>query len=715
MKRTVLLFATVFIYTFVQVFPQTPEQITCSTTTTTDPGSNTWGLYKPAQTPNGEYFRVLIVYAQFASDNQQDNVWPLNQLPNWANSIIATNVSTSYPQQTLSDYFYQASLGKFNFIGDVYQNLIIVPTNMSYGAANQYVIGQLNNNITNFSRYDNWKVVNGNFVFSPGSADGYLDMLIIIYRNVPFTSPYFGIGGGIANLNISDFTTHDGITINGGTSTIGSGITTRAGLSGEFNIVGNLSHEYSHYLFGGGHTSLGGLMMGDPYPYLGSYMMNAWERAKLGYITPIIPTTDGQQITLGDFVTTGDAIKIPIPFNNPSSTTYFLVENHQRASIYDQIMRGGSLNGNYNLTTTLGSGIYVWIITGGDSYPPNIDIKSADGAWDWQYVGDYYAGPGWNVGQPYAGYVPETIRSAVDRNAGKSDRWPYNIFWNNSWASKWVDTDPLTGQWELTRNCMGDSTDPFNIGYNELLTPWSNPSSYLNGTTNISMELINSNTLKIFSTSASALALPPSKPQNLHFTYQSQNNPTMAWDANTEPDLYKYVIYREYDNDGNWFVAGTVYPPTTSFTDYNVTFTKPVWNKSVIYKMQAVDNSSLSSVYSDAIETQGYMSAPPKISTGSSDYLSTSKNYTNINYLSQSYPNPFNPTTMIFYTLKERDYVTLVVFDVLGKEVARLVDGIQTEGEHSVNFDGSNLPSGMYIYQLKGSNFNINKKMLLLK
>ncbi len=80
-----------------------------------------------------------------------------------------------------------------------------------------------------------------------------------------------------------------------------------------------------------------------------------------------------------------------------------------------------------------------------------------------------------------------------------------------------------------------------------------------------------------------------------------------------------------------------------------------------------------------------------------------------------NYPNPFNPTTMITYNLKEKDHVTLIVFDILGKEVAKLVDGMQTEGEYSINFDGSDLPSGMYIYQLKGSNFNLSKKMLLLK
>ena len=87
----------------------------------------------------------------------------------------------------------------------------------------------------------------------------------------------------------------------------------------------------------------------------------------------------------------------------------------------------------------------------------------------------------------------------------------------------------------------------------------------------------------------------------------------------------------------------------------------------------------------------------------------------NTNNLPVNYPNPFNPATTITYSLKERDHVTLKVYNVLGKEVAKLVDGIQTEGEHAVSFNGSSLPSGIYVYRLTGSNFNISKKMLLLK
>jgi M6 family metalloprotease-like protein len=700
MRKRFLLFVIFFVFAVVQNFPQSINQIVCETTTVTEPGSTTYGLYKPAQTASGEYFRVLIVYAQFASDNLQDSEWPLNQLPGWANNIVSTNVSSSYPEQTLSDYFDKGSLGKYDFIGDVYPNLIIVPTNMSYGNANQYVISQLNNSISDFSRYDNWKLQNGSFIFSESNGDGYLDMLIIVYRWAD--KNWFFLAGGIAELGFSyDYTTHDGIKINGRTSTIGSGITTKAGLKGKFDMVGHLAHEFGHYLFGGGHTSLGGLMMGEPYPYFGSYMMNAWERAKLGYITPTIPVIDGETISLDDFVNTGDAIKIPVPFNDPNSSTYFLVENHKRESIYDQIMRGGSLNGSYNFTTTLGSGIYVWVITFGNIYAPIINIKSADGSWNWQYVGDYYAGPGWYDDKPWAGYLPETIRSSVNRETGKSDRWAWNIYWNNHYASKWVDVGP-TGQWSITRNCMGDETDPFNIGYNELLTPWSNPSSYINGTTNISMKLLDNNTVKIYSSIDSALSLPPSKPQNLKLTI-ANNHPVLTWEANIESDLAGYNIYRT-ENGLFTELIGYVTKKYRTFTDYSANTSIPSDNYG--YTIKAKDNSALLSVSSDKVSI---MALAPKISVGSEEKMPSEY------ILEQNHPNPFNPTTLLNYSVKEAGLVKIKVYDVLGSEIAELVNEIKEAGYHSVEFNASNLPSGVYIYTLQVNGYYASQKMLLLK
>ena len=83
--------------------------------------------------------------------------------------------------------------------------------------------------------------------------------------------------------------------------------------------------------------------------------------------------------------------------------------------------------------------------------------------------------------------------------------------------------------------------------------------------------------------------------------------------------------------------------------------------------------------------------------------------------LKQNYPNPFNPVTKIEYSLPSSKAVTLKVFDALGQTVQVLVNEKQSAGNYSVNFDGSNLSSGVYIYQLQFGNQQITKKMNLVK
>ncbi len=83
--------------------------------------------------------------------------------------------------------------------------------------------------------------------------------------------------------------------------------------------------------------------------------------------------------------------------------------------------------------------------------------------------------------------------------------------------------------------------------------------------------------------------------------------------------------------------------------------------------------------------------------------------------LEQNYPNPFNPATNIKYSLSEESNVTLKVYDVLGNEVATLVNTTQEAGAYDINFDASQLSSGLYIYTLNAGNFTSSKKMILLK
>jgi hypothetical protein len=88
--------------------------------------------------------------------------------------------------------------------------------------------------------------------------------------------------------------------------------------------------------------------------------------------------------------------------------------------------------------------------------------------------------------------------------------------------------------------------------------------------------------------------------------------------------------------------------------------------------------------------------------------------------LEQNYPNPFNPSTAIGYQLSEVGHVSLKVFNILGAEVATLVEGEKVAGQYTVNWNASNLPSGVYLYELlisseKGESYRESKRAILLK
>jgi opacity protein-like surface antigen len=83
--------------------------------------------------------------------------------------------------------------------------------------------------------------------------------------------------------------------------------------------------------------------------------------------------------------------------------------------------------------------------------------------------------------------------------------------------------------------------------------------------------------------------------------------------------------------------------------------------------------------------------------------------------LEQNFPNPFNPTTKIQYQLPQDSRVALKVYDILGSEVATLVNEEQEAGYKEVQFNGSNIASGMYVYRLQARDYVSTKKMMLLK
>lgn len=112
-------------------------------------------------------------------------------------------------------------------------------------------------------------------------------------------------------------------------------------------------------------------------------------------------------------------------------------------------------------------------------------------------------------------------------------------------------------------------------------------------------------------------------------------------------------------------------------------------------------------------------------SGGNKVYWDRFSNVTNVSHnghsvadkfeLKQNYPNPFNPSTNISFNLPKNSFVSLKVFDIMGREVAKLVSQSMNAGNYSVEFDGSKLSSGVYFYKLESDNFSEVKKMSLIK
>ena len=170
---------------------------------------------------------------------------------------------------------------------------------------------------------------------------------------------------------------------------------------------------------------------------------------------------------------------------------------------------------------------------------------------------------------------------------------------------------------------------------------------------------------------------------------------TLNWQTATETNNSGFNVERKLVSNNEWkklsFINGngtTTESKSYSFEDDNVLAGK------YLYRLKQIDFNGLFE-YSNEIEV--VITAPDKYS------------------LNQNYPNPFNPSTIIEFQLPMESFVTLKVYNILGKEVASLVNEQKPTGIHKVYFDASGLTSGLYFYKISADGFEQTRKMLLLK
>jgi hypothetical protein len=172
----------------------------------------------------------------------------------------------------------------------------------------------------------------------------------------------------------------------------------------------------------------------------------------------------------------------------------------------------------------------------------------------------------------------------------------------------------------------------------------------------------------------------------------------LNWITGTEQDNRSFILERSVSG-GAWIEIARINGQGNSTTTSSYTYID--------------ENLTPGTVYHYRLKSQDMNGVVEQLSELMAVPLSgeTPENYS----LAQNYPNPFNAVTELSYAIASAGHVQLTVYDVTGRLVATLVNREQPAGDYRVTFDAGNLPSGVYIYQLKSGDFVSQQKMVLLK
>ena len=744
------------------------------------------------------FFPMMVVFVQYQNETQESADWPIGQPPVYLNSLLSEikfenpNWWQSYNDQTqaISSYWMEASRGKFHVLGKAYS--IILDHNESYYVSND---GQDRINAEVYEKlkqipgiewlnYDKWSKnpIDGKFYYQ---RDNLIDMICMVHRTV---TPAGAIGNyqGYVPLGTANFQYNylvdslNNVRINGSYSSDGSGLKVNGkfGPVSQKTLMNIMTHEFGHYLFGSGHTTYSVMAKGPG----SEFFISPWERVKLGYTIPT--TIDFNNFTfdynLNDYsgrnFSNGEILQVPISTNN--SEEFFLIANRRKVSRWDRLMQGDTAHDDplKIINPEYGKGVYIYHIKNGYSYPyfdlgDAMDLECADGLYNWTETG--VAAPDWDPNHPWLPIFNKLSVSRENDNGfnGINGKDGMNVESPTIHQGKWIGegkkesvangdgTDRMytnnQNPW-TSRELKGDRYDAWNIGYNQVFSPYSSPSTkdWNNNNTGIFIYYNSLNgdiaNIKIyrtgygnFQTEDQILAVtPPSRPMGLNvdnYIYNNKCYPKLTWDHNMEPDMLRsngkkqYKIFRseartlDYVPVGPGYLIATIEIPANeipSYVDLNILKADCLQYDSrnpygvlypARYRVQAVDNSNTSSVLSDFKSTIGVRNGTIKY-----EWDNTSNNENNSVKpesfsLKQNFPNPFNPKTNIQFEIPNDEVVKIRIYDLLGKEVASIVNEFKVAGSYIVGFDGSKLSSGIYYYKINAGEFEEIRKMILLK
>jgi len=203
--------------------------------------------------------------------------------------------------------------------------------------------------------------------------------------------------------------------------------------------------------------------------------------------------------------------------------------------------------------------------------------------------------------------------------------------------------------------------------------------------------------------SALSITVLPIQLASFTATVVNGNDVRLDWRTLSEINNFGFFVQRRlqtvqtYEEIPNSFVAGngtTNIPHDYSFTNINV------GNGNWLYRLRQVD-----------LDGTPHFTDPVQVNV----VTSVAENTPIAFGLSQNYPNPFNPTTEIRYQTSEIGHVLLKVFNLLGQAIATLVDERRPAGEHSVRWDATSFPTGVYTYRLTSGSNTASKRLVLIR